>query len=153
MDLFHIHLSDLVVKRVIVSLIGLYPFLINICFHLLTGITHTEITQLGFVRSLTRFLFETKAIHEHEEYTIDQLYQLMYPTWSIKKLQLQIYPLKSILDTILAENALVDFDRWTKKLPTAHFDSEAFANGSRRILKIRRISMFISFDSDLKVSF
>ena len=111
----------------------------------LSGLTHTEITQLGFLRSLARFLFETKAINNYnhdDEYTIDQLYELMNPTWNNEKLHVQTYPLKSILDTILAENALVDFDRWTKKLSAAHFDSEAFANASRRIIKIRRISTY-----------
>jgi hypothetical protein len=37
---------------------------------------------------------------------------------------------------------MVDMDRWTKKLPAAHFDSEAFSNGSRRMIKIRQISKF-----------
>jgi hypothetical protein len=101
-------------------------------------------TQLAFIRSLARFLFETKAIKDNydstEEYTVDQLYQLIHPSWTMEKIELETYPLKSILDIVLAENALVDFDHWTKKLSAAHFDSEAFANGSRRILKIRRIS-------------
>ena len=60
----------------------------------------------------------------------------------MEKVLLETYPLKSILDTILAENALVDVDQWTKKLPAAHFDSEAFSNASRRIIKIRRISRY-----------
>jgi hypothetical protein len=100
-------------------------------------------TQAAFIRSLGRFLFDTKAINDYDstkEYTVDQLYQLIHPTWPMEKIELQTYPLKSILDIILSENALVDFDHWTKKLSAAHFDSEAFANGSRRILKIRRTS-------------
>ena len=108
------------------------------------GITHTEITQIAFVRSLARYLLETKAINKYEinnkEYTIDELYRLTYPKWSTEKLHIQSYPLKSILDTLLAENAMVDMDRWTKKLPAAHFDSEAFSNASRRMIKIRQIS-------------
>lgn len=68
------------------------------------------------------------------------MYQLAYPHWTKKQVQQRTYPLKSILDTILAENGMVDFDAWTKKLPAAHFDSEAFSNGSRRILELRRQS-------------
>jgi hypothetical protein len=100
-------------------------------------------TQSAFIRSLGRFLFETKAIDDYDptkEYTIDQLYQSMYPTWTMEEIERQTYPLKSILDIILSENAAVDFDQWTKKLSAAHFDSEAFMNGSRRILQIRRTS-------------
>lgn len=110
----------------------------------LLGVTHTEITQVAFLRCLARYLLETKAIHKyeinHREYTIDELYRMTYPQWSNEKLHIHSYPLKSILDTILAENAMVDMDRWTKKLPAAHFDSEAFRNASRRLMKIRQIS-------------
>ena len=108
------------------------------------GITHSEITQIAFVRSLARYLLETKAIDKYEiknkEYTIDQLYRMTYPTWSAEKLHIHSYPLKSIVDTILVENAMVDMDRYTKKLPAAHFDSEAFRNASRRMIKIRTTS-------------
>ncbi|UJR36871.1 hypothetical protein I4U23_029584 [Adineta vaga] len=107
------------------------------------SITHTEITQIAFVRSLARYLLETKAIQKYEienkEYTIDELYTLTYPDWSEEKLHIQTYPLKSILDTLLVENAMVDIDRSTKKLPAAHFDSEAFSNASRRMIKMRQI--------------
>lgn len=108
------------------------------------GITHSEITQIAFVRSLARYLLETKAIDKYEiknkEYTIDQLYRMTYPTWSAEKLHIHSYPLKSIVDTILVENAMVDMDQYTKKLPAAHFDSEAFRNASRRMIKIRTTS-------------
>jgi hypothetical protein len=111
---------------------------------LFIGITHTEITQIAFLRSLARYFLETKAIHKYEinnkEYTIDELYRLTYPHWSNEKLHIQSYPLKSILDTLLVENAMVDMDRATKKLPAAHFDSEAFRNASRRMIKIRQTS-------------
>jgi hypothetical protein len=111
---------------------------------ILIGITHTDITQIAFVRSLARYLLETKAINKYEikntEYTIDELYRLTYPKWSTEKLHIQSYPLKSILDTLLVENALVDMDRSTKKLSAAHFDSEAFSNASRRMIKLRKIS-------------
>ncbi|CAF0810147.1 unnamed protein product [Adineta ricciae] len=107
------------------------------------SITHTEITQIAFVRTLARYLLETKALQKYEvenqEYTIDDLYALTYPDWSKEKLHLQTYPLKSVLDTLLVENAMVDIDQWTKKLPAAHFDSEAFSNASRRMIKMRRI--------------
>ncbi|CAF1165865.1 unnamed protein product [Adineta steineri] len=108
------------------------------------SITHTEITQIAFVRSLARYLLEIKAIHKYEinnntEYSIDDLYELTYPEWSKEKLHIQTYPLKSVLDTLLVENAFVDIDKWTKKLPAAHFDSEAFSNASRRMIKIRKI--------------
>jgi hypothetical protein len=70
---------------------------------------------------------------------------MTYPNWSREKRHIQSYPLKSVLDTILVENALVDIDQSTKKLPAAHFDSEAFRNASRRMIKIRRISKSRSF--------
>ncbi len=108
------------------------------------GTTHTEITQIAFVRCLARYLLETKAIKKYEinnkEYTIDELYRLTYPDWSTEKLHIHSYPLKSILDTLLSENAMVDMDAWTKKLPAAHFDSEAFSNASRRMIKMRQKS-------------
>ncbi|CAF4656828.1 unnamed protein product [Rotaria magnacalcarata] len=107
------------------------------------SITHTEITQQAFIRSLARYFLDTHAIRTQEinhsqEFTIDELYHLAYPHWTTKQVRQRSYPLKSILDAILAENGLVDFDAWTKKLPAAHFDSEAFSNGSRRILELRR---------------
>lgn len=108
------------------------------------GITHTEITQLAFLRSLGRYFLEAKAIEKYEinnkEYNIDDLYRLTYPQWSNEKRHIHSYPLKSILDTILVENAMVDIDQWTKKLPAAHFDSEAFRNASRRMIKLRQTS-------------
>ncbi len=141
MDSFHIHLFEWLVELVIVCYQTILFFHINLNFFI--GITHTEMTQSAFIRSLGRFLFETKAIDDYDptkEYTIDQLYQSMYPTWTMEEIERQTYPLKSILDIILSENAAVDFDQWTKKLSAAHFDSEAFMNGSRRILQIRRTS-------------
>ena len=107
------------------------------------GITHSEITQIAFVRTLARYFLETKAVQKYElvnrEYTIDELYHMTYPNWSKEKLHIYSYPLKSVIDTLLAENAMVDIDAWTKKLPAAHFDSEAFSNASRRMIKIRKI--------------
>lgn len=132
----------LVVK--LVKVILKFSFSITTKYFIIIGITHTEITQIAFLRSLARYLLETKAVHKYEiqnkEYTIDELYRMTYPHWSNEKLHIQSYPLKSILDTLLSENALVDMDRATKKLPAAHFDSEAFSNASRRMIKIRQIS-------------
>lgn len=137
--LFLIHQFVLVVKQVKVNSFSCISFVF-----LLLGVTHTEITQVAFLRCLGRYLLETKAIEKYEinnrEYNIDELYRLTYPRWSNEKLHIHSYPLKSILDTILAENAMVDMDQWTKKLPAAHFDSEAFRNASRRMIKIRQIS-------------
>ena len=42
----------------------------------------------------------------------------------------------------MTHNTLVDFDSSTKKLSAAHFDSEAFLNGSRRIRQFRGTSNF-----------
>lgn len=110
----------------------------------LSGITHSELTQIGFVRSFARYLFENKTIRSRrlrkKHFTVDQLFHFIYPKLSKEKLQIQSYPLKSILDTIVAENAFVDFNGSSKKLPAAHFDSEAFLNGSRRMIKLRRSS-------------
>ncbi|CAF0781140.1 unnamed protein product, partial [Rotaria sordida] len=107
------------------------------------SVTHTEITQQAFIRSLARYFIDTHSIrsqdiNKNQEYTIDELYWLAYPHWTTQQEHQRTYPLKSILDTILSENGLVDFDAWTKKLPAAHFDSEAFSNGSRRIIKLRQ---------------
>ena len=138
--LFLIHRFVLVVEQVKVNSFSCISFPILSPL----GVTHTEITQVAFLRSLGRYLLETKAIQKYEinnrEYNIDELYRLTYPHWSNEKLHIHSYPLKSILDTILVENAMVDMDRWTKKLPAAHFDSEAFRNASRRMIKIRQIS-------------
>ena len=112
---------------------------------------------MAFVRTLARHLLETKATQKYEienqEYTIDELYALTYPDLSEEELHLQTYPLKSVLDTLLVENAMVDMDKWTKKLPAAHFDSEAFSNASRRMIKMRQISKVFSSDFPRKHSF
>ncbi|CAF3859616.1 unnamed protein product, partial [Rotaria sp. Silwood1] len=67
------------------------------------------------------------------------LYKLAYPEYNQVQVELYSLPLKFILDFVMTENALVDFDSKTKKLSAAHFDSEAFINGSRRILRLRQI--------------
>ena len=56
------------------------------------GITHAEITQLGFIRSLARYLYDTRIRARYTndsafqtqdffstEHTVDDLYQLAYP--------------------------------------------------------------------------
>ncbi|CAF1238469.1 unnamed protein product [Rotaria sordida] len=116
------------------------------------SITHTEITQAGFIRCLARFFYDTRLkrnkykgnkIKEQEyftkEHTIDDLYKLAYPKYNEAEVELHSLPLKFILDFVMTENALVDFNPNTKKLSPAHFDSEAFINGSRRILQLRKI--------------
>ena len=40
-------------------------------------------------------------------------------------------------------DVLVDFDEKTKRVSAAHFDNEAFANASRRILRFRQRSTII----------
>ncbi|CAF2841610.1 unnamed protein product [Rotaria sp. Silwood2] len=115
------------------------------------SITHTEITQAGFIRCLARFFYDTRikpnnnngnTVNEHEyftkEHTIDDLYKLAYPQYNQAQIKLYSLPLKLILDLVMTEDALVDFNSNTKKLSAAHFDSEAFINGSRRILQLRQ---------------
>jgi len=141
----------MVVKLVIVSLI---LFIFKIIFFLIVGITHTEITEVGFIRSLARFFYDTRIksngiINEQEyfnfEYTVDDLYKVAYPTYSEKQLLLYSLPFKFILDSIMIQNVLVDFNPNTKKLSSAHFDSEAFINSSRRILQLRQISNLFTY--------
>ncbi|CAF2962008.1 unnamed protein product, partial [Rotaria sp. Silwood2] len=116
------------------------------------SITHTEITQAGFIRCLARFFYDTRikpnnnngnTVNEQtyftEQHTVDDLYKLAYPQYNEVQLELHSLPLKFVLDFVMTENALVDFDLRTKKLSAAHFDSEAFINGSRRILQLRQI--------------
>jgi hypothetical protein len=113
---------------------------------------------MGFIRSLARYFYETairaqtnqnsssKGNNDDDEaffttrHTIDDLYELVYPQYDRLEIQLYSLPLKFIVDTMMTHNVRVDFDSHTKKLSAAHFDSEAFANGSRRIVKLRRIS-------------
>ncbi|CAF4915776.1 unnamed protein product [Rotaria sp. Silwood1] len=115
------------------------------------SITHTEITQAGFIRCLARFFYDTRihpnnnnghTVNEKEYFTnahtIDDLYKLAYPAYSQAQVELYSLPLKLVLDFVMTSNALVDFDPKTKKLSAAHFDSEAFINGSRRILRLRK---------------
>ncbi|CAF0845443.1 unnamed protein product [Adineta steineri] len=115
------------------------------------SITHTEITQLGFIRSLGRFFYDMRmnsnntnssAIEEDDfltnEHTIDDLYEFAYPEYNTLEIEYYSLPLKFILDTILTNNVLVDFHSNTKKLSAAHCDSEAFSNCSRRVIQLKQ---------------
>jgi hypothetical protein len=112
------------------------------------GITHTEITQLAFIRSLARFFLDTAAPSQSQKgatadefyapNTIDELYQLAHPDWTSDRVALHSYPLKSVVDLIQVRNALVDLNPATKNLPSAHFDSESFVAANRRIMELRR---------------
>jgi hypothetical protein len=117
------------------------------------GITHAEITQHGITRSLARFLYDTRLHSNHTnessinqatyfstEHTVDDLYELSYPKFDSFEVALYSLPFKLILDNIMTQDVLVDFDEKTKHVSTAHYDSEAFVNGSRRILQFRQIS-------------
>ncbi len=118
-----------------------FPF-----FILIKGITHTDMVQLGFIRSLTRFFRDTQsksgtnANNFEGQYTIDELYQLAHPDWTADQVKLYSYPLKSIIDTIQVRDALMDFNPSTKNLPTAHFDSETFVESNRRLIERRKKS-------------
>ena len=115
------------------------------------GITHAEITEAGFIRSLARFFYETRfsvnatrRVQTEEyfttEYTIDDLYEIAYPEFNALQAEFYSLPLKFVLDMIMTKNVLMDFDPNTKKLAAAHFDGEAFTNSSRRILQARQLS-------------
>ncbi|CAF2153694.1 unnamed protein product [Rotaria magnacalcarata] len=114
------------------------------------SITHTEITQLAVIRSLARFFFDTRLfandtnatfVNEEAyftaEHTIDDLYELAHPEYNAFELISCSLPLKFIVDSMITENALVDFDYSTRKVAAAHYDNEAFINASRRILQFR----------------
>lgn len=115
-----------------------------------SGITHVDITELGFIRSLARYFYDTRFASSSvtlisinlddyftKQHTIDSLYKLAFPDYNAVQLAFYSLPLKFTLDFIMTQNALVDFEPQTKILSAAHFDSEAFMNGSRRILKLR----------------
>ncbi|CAF0768760.1 unnamed protein product [Adineta steineri] len=109
------------------------------------SITHTELVQLGFIRSLTRFFLDAQIQSKSSidvesfkaEHTIDELYQLAHPDWTNDQVKLYSYPLKSIIDKIQVRDALVDLNPSTKNLPSAHFDSESFKESNDRIIQLR----------------
>jgi hypothetical protein len=118
---------------------------------LFLGITHAEITQQGITRSLARYFYDTRLNSNHTnensvnegtyfstEYTVDDLYGLAYPKFDSFEIALYSLPFKLVLDTIMTQDVLVDFDDNTKKVSSAHYDSEAFVNSSRRILQFRQ---------------
>ncbi|CAF3583032.1 unnamed protein product [Rotaria sp. Silwood1] len=110
------------------------------------SITHTDIVQFGFIRSLAQFFIDTKTQEKatfniedfKRDHTIDDLYQLAHPDWTKDKVNLYSYPLKSIIDKIQVRNALVDLNPSTKNLPSAHFDSESFNESNHRIMRLRK---------------
>ncbi|CAF0955800.1 unnamed protein product [Adineta steineri] len=115
------------------------------------SITHTEITQLGFIRTLCRYLYDTRIVPNKnntvnanpqdyfaKQHTIDDCYKLAHPEYSDAQVTLYTGPMKFVLDLVMTHNALVDFDPKTKKLSSAHCDSEAFPNCSRRIIQLKK---------------
>lgn len=102
-------------------------------------------TQLGFIQSLMRFFLDKEVDSKdvdriqkiQGQHTIDELYQLVFPSWSSSRVKLYSYPLKRIIDLMQVKNALVDLSSATKKLPSAHFDSESFLESNRRIIGLR----------------
>lgn len=100
--------------------------------------------QLGFIRSLARYFFDTvstntKNINQlKEDHTIDELYEIIHPDWTFDQVKLYSYPLKSVIDQIQVRDALVDINPDTKDLTSAHFDSESFVESNRRIITLRK---------------
>ncbi|CAF4586109.1 unnamed protein product, partial [Rotaria socialis] len=95
------------------------------------SITHTEIVQLGFMRSLAQYFLDTqngskiKPDDLRQENTLDELFRIVHLNWKSEQVKLNTFPLKLAIDTIQVQNALVDLEAATKDLPTAHFDAEA----------------------------
>jgi hypothetical protein len=125
----------------------------RVSFFFFSGITHAEITEFGFIRSLARYLYDTRIRSRHAndsalqaedffstEHTVDDLYQLAYPELSLAEVKVYSLPFKYILDYVMTQDVLMDFKESTKRLSAAHFDNEAFANSSRRILQARLTS-------------
>ena len=74
------------------------------------------------------------------EHTVDDLYELAYPELTSDQAESYSLPLKYVIDSLMTNDALMDFKESTKRLSAAHFDNEAFANSSRRILHARQTS-------------
>ncbi|CAF5104981.1 unnamed protein product, partial [Rotaria magnacalcarata] len=76
------------------------------------SITHTEIVQLGFIRSLAQYFLDTqngskiKPDDFRQENTLDALFQIVHPNWKSEQLKLNTFPLKLAIDTIQVQNAL-----------------------------------------------
>ena len=118
------------------------------------GITHAEITEIAFIRSVARFFYDTrihlinqnhsKSVNEEEyftnEYNVDDIYELAYPEYNSLQVAFYSLPLKFIIDSVITQNILVDFDDETKQISAAHFDSEQFVESSKRILRLRQSS-------------
>ncbi|CAM2714590.1 unnamed protein product [Rotaria socialis] len=126
------------------------------------SITHTEIVQLGFIRSLAQYFLYTqneskiKPDDVRQENTLDELFRIVHLNWKSEQVKLNTFPLKLAIDTIQVQNALVDLETATKDLPTAHFDAESFVASNRRVMDLRKKVIEIvksskpDFDSALK---
>ncbi|CAF3622581.1 unnamed protein product [Rotaria sp. Silwood1] len=142
--------------HLLVNFVGTYAFITHplVTYGSIssTSITHADITELAVIRSLARFFYDTrihpnnnnKSFINEEEYlttdhTIDNLYKLAYPEYNELQVAFNSLPFKFIVDFIITQNVLTDFDNKTKKLSEAHFDNELFINASKRILQFRQI--------------
>ena len=102
--------------------------------------------QLGFIRSLARYFLDQASKIDGKinvdnlkgDHTIDELYQIIHPDWSIDEVKVYSYSLKSVIDQIQVRDALVDLDFDTKDLPSAHFDAESFVESNRRLINLRK---------------
>ncbi|CAF3684348.1 unnamed protein product [Rotaria sp. Silwood1] len=147
---------NIYVLYLLLNCIGIYGFIPHplIAYGALssTSITHAEITQIAIMQSLTRFFYDTRitlnnsnisSVNEEEyltaEHTIDDLYNLAYPEYNELRVAFYSLPIKFVVDDIITQNVLTDFNDKTKKLAAAHFDDEAFINASKRILQFRQI--------------
>ena len=104
---------------------------------------------MGFIRSLSRYFLDTEIKDPNDprveklqgQNTIDAIYQLIYPSWDSDRIKLYSYPLKKVIDEVQVRNALVDLNPSTKNLPSAHFDSETFAQSNQRVMELRNKGM------------
>ncbi|CAF5217663.1 unnamed protein product, partial [Rotaria magnacalcarata] len=63
-----------------------------------------------------------------------------YSTWSKEKILIQTYPLKNVLDKILPDNTLVDFDRRINNI----LNKTTELKQARQLLELREIHDFYS---------
>jgi len=52
-------------------------------------------------------------------------------------------PFSKTVDDMMSDTASVDFSSYTKDLPYAHFDAEAFLESNERVIEFKRL---VSFD-------
>lgn len=143
---FHIRQLHGLLVQEIVSDLYMYSSIFYFLIGFIRGLTHSEITQLGFIRTLARFFLDTRIKNTNDinianftaENTIDSLYRLAYPQWNWAQVKLYSFSLKRIIDLIQLENVKIDLFPSTKNLPSAHFDAELFSDSNRRIMELRR---------------